>query len=286
MLIYVTGSDAYLAKQAIDQLKAKYLAKNDGAELIEINADETLPNFADLQAVPLFATSRLAIIKKVGVLDGATQDSLASVLGSLPPTTVAAVWDQKPLAAKSALATTLSGAAKKIVAEALDEPATRRWIRARSQELGLQLDEAVVSSLLSAGGNDLWFLETELRFLATTAGGKNDDRPRQTARPDDYFVYYRLVRQKAWAKIGRQLAADFQGGTPFELLLGSLAAAVRKEAVDQPENRPVVELLGDVDFGTKTGLLEPGAAIALLAHRLSNPAGNRVHWEAMWEGLV
>lgn len=308
MLVYIQGADSYLAKQAIDQLKAKYLAKNDGAELIEISADEPLPNsstslragFADLAAVPLFATSRLAIIKKVGLLDVGTQDGLASILGNLPPTTVAVIWDQKPLLAASALAKTLSAASKKIPAEPLKDLALRRWVQARAQELAVELEADTLQNLLSSGGGDLWFLETELKYLATAEGDQNANTHRQNVKsddyfkprggknqePSDYFIYYRLVRGRAWAKIGRQLAVDFQTGTPFELLLGSLAAAIRKEITDRKEKARLTDLLGDVDFGAKTGLINPGDAIALLAHRLPNPAGERVHWEAMWEGLV
>ncbi len=286
MLIYVEGGEHYLAKQAIDQLKAKYLAKNDGTELMEILADEALPNFADLQAVPLFATSRLVIIKKAGVLDLANQENLAGTLANLPPTTVAVIWDQKPLKTGTPLHAVLLKADKKMSAEPLGETALRRWLQTRAKELNLELEAATVESLLGASGGDVWFLETELCYLATAEGNQTANTHQKSQKSDEPFIYFRLVRNRDWKKIGRQLAVDFQNGTPFELLLGSLAAAIRKEITNRAEKERLTELLGDIDFGVKTGLLEPGDAIALLAHLLSKPEDNRVHWEAMWEGTL
>lgn len=284
MLIYVRGSDAYLARQAINQLKAKYLAKNDGAELIEIASDQPNPNFADLAAVPLFATSRLVILKGVGYFDVLSQEKLTQALAGLPATTVAVLWDQKPLPAKSPLLSALAEA-KVISAEPMGALTLRRWIQGRVKELGVTLDPAALESLLSAAGGDLWFLETELNYLATATGASVDDRHQKIQRPDDYFVYFRLVRARAWPKIAQQLTQDFQTGTPFELLLGSLAAAVRKEVSEKVERRRLVELMSDLDFATKTGLVELGEAIALLAHHLPNPAADRVEWEVIWEGV-
>ena len=104
MLISISGADSFLAKEAIGKIKAKYREKNpDGAELIEIDCDGELPNWADLQAVPLFASSRLVIISGVGLLSTKDQDDLAHFLTNLPSSTVAVVWDQKPLKETSAL---------------------------------------------------------------------------------------------------------------------------------------------------------------------------------------
>ena len=67
MIVYIKGSDSFLAREAILAIKKKYLAKNpEGVELIEIDVDTPMINWADLQAVPLFATSRLIIIRHAG----------------------------------------------------------------------------------------------------------------------------------------------------------------------------------------------------------------------------
>src|SRR3989344_9087958 len=118
MLIYISGADSYLAREAISKLKAKYLEKNpDGTELVSIDCTETIPNFADLRAVPLFATSRLIVIKGAGLLAIKDQDDLASYLTDLPTTTIVVLWDSKPLTAKGKLLDIAGQADKKISAE-------------------------------------------------------------------------------------------------------------------------------------------------------------------------
>lgn len=283
MLIYVAGSDVFLAKRALDQLKAKYIEKNSAAELVELDGDAASPNWADLQAVPLFATSRLVVVKQAGLLPAAEQDQLASFAANLPSTTVLVLWDAKKLT--PALLEMCRKASKVISVEPMGEAAQRRWLLKRAKELGLNLEPAVVAGLLGAAGGDLWFLETELQYLAASSGVAEPSSYQPRAVADDRFIYFRLVRSGAWRAIGVRLSRDFGAGEPFELTLGSLCAAVRKEVADVNERRLIVELLGDFDFAVKTGLIEPGQAIALLAHHLPNRSRKRVHWEAMWEGL-
>lgn len=282
MLIYVKGGDSFLAKRAIDQLKAKYREKNaDASELIEIDAEAELPNWADLQAVPLFATSRLVIIKKAGLLDAEGQKTLAGFAGSLPATTVAVVWDSKAPVAE--LATVLGKSGKTIDAAPLDQSGVRRFITEQAKILGLELASETTNQILEAAGNDLWFIDSELKFLAAAGVGEVSKRSQAFDEP---FIYFRLIRQKAWAKIGQQLASDYRTGKPFEMILGSLAAAVRKENFSRQEKTALVDLLSDVDFGLKVGLIEQGEASALLAYHLPNPAGKRVQWEQTWEEIA
>jgi len=276
MLIYVRGSDSFLAKKAIGQLKAKYREKNpSGAELLEIDAEAELPNWADLQAVPLFATSRLVVIKRAGLLTNAEQEQLANFSGNLPPTTVSVVWDSKKPAAP--LASVLEKAAKVISAEPLSETALRRFVKARAAALGLEPTLEQINHILEGASGDLWFVESELTYLATA--GSMEQRAATKQKVEEPFIYFNLARRRAWSQAARQLLLDYQAGTPFELLLGSLAAAIRKEVTDPAHKRVLVDLLSDIDFGVKTGLLDPGEGVALLSFHLPNPGQNRVQWE-------
>ena len=281
MLIFLSGNDSYLAKQTIDEIKQKYLAKNDGAELIEINGDETLrANFADLQAVPLFATSRLVIIKEAAKLLAAAQDDLASFLGNLPPTTVVVVWDGGMLRPNL---TRLLGKAGKIISVAsLEGPALKRWVTKEAKNLNCQVDEATLNLLIDNCGNDLWAIGQELRVLSL--GGELSEARVKKGGMD--FAYFRLCRSSNWSGIQRQLSEDLKNGRPIELIMGELSAAVRKEVRNKEEKARLTDILMDFDVALKTGLLDEPAVVAMLISALPNSSIKKVEWEEAWQDLA
>ncbi len=281
MLIHVAGSDSFLAKRAIDQIKEKYLAKNpDGAELIEISYDTPNPNWADLQAVPLFATSRLVVIKEAAKFDASTQENLAHFLTNHPATTVVIVWDGKALKAGTPLQVSLATATKTIAVTPLEGQALSRWIKNRATELEATLSAEALNYLLSNFGGDLWAIENELKNLQNDAGAVMSQKKQFNDVP---FAVFGFVRFGNWAAVKKTLAGDLEQGKPLELIIGGLAAAVRKEIRSPETKQAVTDLLMDIDIGLKTGLLDERAAIALLISHLPNPAPERVRWEEAWE---
>lgn len=321
MLIFVAGTDSFLAHEAINKLKAKYLEKNpDGAELIEIDCGERKePNprtklsgetasgllshgavgagqsFADLQAVPLFATSRLVIIRGVGLLPIKDQDDLSVYLKDLPTTTVAVVWDQKPLLVKGALSSSRSEnssrgaslslicdtATKRISVEPLTGARLNNWVESKAKEWGVTLNSAQSKELIDRFGSDLWAISTELQTLSLI--GQQTATWAKSSQAENFLIF-RLVRAKKWLAVSQELVAAFDRGEPFELILGSLAAAVRKDVSDKDLRTSLTDLMVDIDVAAKTGLLEPQAAINLLAYHLTQPASARVQWAVEYYG--
>src|SRR3989344_3442219 len=148
MIVFISGSDSFLARDAVHKLKTKYLEKNpEGVELIEIDATEPMRNWADLKASPLFATSRLIIIKRAGELLVDEQNNLASMLTNLPTSSVVVVWDGKSLKARSPLAVEVAAATKIIEAEPLEGLALKNWIKAQATELGFEVTPDSVNEL-------------------------------------------------------------------------------------------------------------------------------------------
>ena len=281
MLIFLSGNDSYLAKRTIDEIKQKYLSKNDGAELIEINGDETLrANFADLQAVPLFATSRLVIIRDVAKLLAAAQDDLASFLGNLPPTTVVVVWGGGTL--RPALSEAMKKAGKTISASPLEGPALKRWVIKEARSLDFQIDEATTNLLIDNCGSDLWALTQELKLLSL--GGELSEARVKKGGMD--FAYFRLCRSSNWAGIQRQLSEDLKNGRPIELIMGELSAAVRKEVRNKDDKAKLTDILMDLDVALKTGLLDEPAVVAMLISALPNASIKKVEWEEAWQELA
>lgn len=282
MLIFISGSDSFLAKEAIAKIKAKYLEKNpDGTELVEINCDGELPSWADLKAVPLFATSRLIIIKRAGELLVDEQNNLASMLTDLPTSSVVVIWDAKPFKAKSPLSIQIDMAAKTISVEPLAESGLKNWIKVQATEIGFEVTPGSVNELVDQYGSDLWAIQTDLQSrqgqITTSGWGK--------AQAEKPFILFDYIRGQRWPELRKNLIVSHQRGDAIEMTIGGLAAAVRKNVRDQTLKQKMTDTLSEIDIALKTGLIEAGDAVALLACYLPD-AQKRVQWEVAWEQLT
>lgn len=284
MLIFLNGADDYQAKQTIKQLIAKYIAKNpDGSELIRTSVTDD--NFAanwqrivsDLKAIPLFATSRLIIIERIGKLDLKQQDDLAKNITDLPATTVVVLWDDQKLKSKE-LASALEKA-KTFNAEPLTGAALISWIKKTAANFALKLNSQEISQLDNFWGSNLWGIETELQQLANSQMGLAKSETKTTDAP---FVIFNYVRARNWQKVGSQILRDIESGKPLEMVLGGVGAAVRKEIKEPTARLKINEILIDVDMGIKTGSLDESGAALLLSYYLSNPDQKAVKWEDQW----
>ena len=283
MLLLLQGPDSYLAQEAITSIKEKYLAKNpEGVELIEIRADGILPNWADLLTVPLFATSRLVIVKEAAKLSREAQESLSTFLLTLPATTVAVVWPGQELKEKSSLQEALTRADKTISVAPLTGQKLQGWIKKKALQYGLEVDASTTQALLGAFENDLWALDTELRVLST--GATTLSAARKTPELET-FALFRSVQQGRWEQAKRQLVQELRSGKPIELLVGSIASALRQSSCSDTEKLALTDTLIDVDFGLKTGWIDADTAVALLISYLPKSPGKRVEWEKEWEGI-
>lgn len=279
MLIFLEGSESFLANQTIRQLKDRYLAKNPGGvELIQIEADESLVNWADLHAVPLFSQTRLIFIKHVSSLNLTDQQTLAAYLKDIPESSIVVVWDDKPLNKKSPLIDSLSRPdVKKISTSLLYGEALSRHINKRAKHYGIEVKAEQKAKLISDFGQDLWGMDTELAVMSL--GGNQTKSKEKSVEP---FALYRAVQANNWTRAKEVLLQEYKTGSPIELLVGSIASALRKSA-NGKEKRSAIRVLADIDLGIKTGLLDRTSAIALMTVDLPKGREKRVEWEELWE---
>lgn len=291
MIVYLRGEDSFLAQTAISALKKKYLEKNpDGVELIEIGADEPLQNWADLKASPLFATSRLIVIKRAGELLVDEQNNLASMLTDLPPSSVVVIWDAKPFKAKSPLWVKTHKEAKIIPVEPLIGTPLKNWISKQAATLGLSITPGVISELVKQFGSDLWAIQTDLQSRHGANSSPSNWAKQTEEKP---FLLFDLVRGQRWDELKKHLRTSYERGEAIEMTLGGLAAAVRKNIRDQDLKKKITDTLSEVDIALKSGLIEAGDAVALLITYLPDgpstkfgASQKRVQWEAVWESLA
>ena len=279
MLIFLEGNESFLANQIIRQLKKRYLEKNpDGVELIQIEVDENIINWADLQAAPLFSQTRLIFIKGVGLLKIDDQRVLAAYLKDIPASSIVVVWDDKPLGKKSPLVDPLSKPeVKKISTSPLYGEKLTRHIARRAKHHGIELKQEQITKLIADFGQDLWGLDTELAVIAL--GGGATKSKEKSAEP---FALYRAVQIGHWGPARTLIRQEHRAGVPIELLIGSIASALRKNG-NSADQVSAVRALADIDLGLKTGLLDRDSAIALIITDLPKGRQNRVEWEEQWE---
>ncbi len=282
MLIFIRGEDSFLAREAILAIKQKYRHKNpDGVELIEIDAEQPITSWADLKAVPLFASSRLIIIKRASELPIVEQDNLASILTDLPASSVVVVWDGQPFKAEGALSQICHKATKIISAKSLEGLALKSWLKAQAAVLGIEVTAKQIEQRIDQYGSDLWAIQTDLK----TRQGLASISVRGRAPTEKPFALFDYVRAGKWSELKKHLVASFNRGEAVEMIIGGLAAAVRKNVPDQERRRKMTDILSEIDLALKSGLIEPGDAIALLASYL--PDGQkRVQWEQVWQSLA
>jgi hypothetical protein len=280
MLIFITGENQYLAKRFIKQIKARYLAKNSVAELLELDNDSEIKSWSNLLAAPLFATSRLIIIQRVGLLEAQLQQSLAQTLQFLPETTVVVIWDGKKL--EQELLAVAEGASKVLRADQPNERQLITLLKNITKELGAEpFEQKVYKELISEYGLDLWALEGAIFALVSGAQTPKVLRKRQS----DQFALFRFVDQQRWSSAADAVVEEYRLGKPVEMLIGAIASALRRSKASLESRLQRVELLADLDLALKTGLIGEDEAVALLKRYLPDPASHRLKWEEVWEEI-
>ncbi len=277
MIIYLQGSDSYLASQAIRGIVDRYRRQHpQNLELNDLSPPERF-NLADLRALPLLASHRLFILRRVGQLTLNDQTTLAGYLQDLPETTVAVVWDERQTA--EVLQRVLSQG-KIITVLPLSGLGLTRWLSATAQSLGLLLSPQESQELVNRFFNNLWALKSELELIALDRGHRGPWQP--NGQPGSFFS---LVGRGAWPALRRELIKQWRSGAPFELIIGSLAAASRSQAKGA-DRLWLTSLLANADLAVKIGLMEPATAIGFLSGRLAGGRPSTLQWQVLWREII
>ena len=280
MIILLTGEDSYLAAQIIKQLKSKYLEKNpDGSELTEADYPEKPMDFANLHALPLFATSRLIIIKHLEALSAKDQEKLADYLTDVPPSTNVVIWTNNFDKLADTLKTNLKKANKIIDSFPLKGEALYKYVKELAKKSELELSKEEIESLIDQFGDNLWAISTEIMTL------RNSDTKDKSAwgkkEKLDTLEIFRLMRRPDLQATSKYLLKFAKQGFEPEWTIGTVASAAKKLPLNI--KKPILNLLIDIDYGLKTSFLDDETALLLLSRHLLQQSPNRLQWEKVWQ---
>ncbi|OQA52432.1 MAG: DNA polymerase III subunit delta [candidate division WS2 bacterium ADurb.Bin280] len=171
MYLFFFGENDYLIREKISELEQRYkkssasdfdLTKIDGeqAELSELSAN--------IQAVPLLATTRLILVRNiVSNKNKQTTEGVASLLGRIPPSTVVVFYQVGPIDRRTAIFKALTKDKKRFQEfKNLEGRALESFIDLRCRENGVAISAAARSKMIEIAGRDLWRLVNEIDKLS------------------------------------------------------------------------------------------------------------------------
>ncbi|MBU1036699.1 DNA polymerase III subunit delta [Patescibacteria group bacterium] len=179
MIIFLYGEDIYNSQQKLKEIKEKFIAKTDpsGINIFTLEGDKfDLEKFNSAAGQTGFLVSkRLLIIKNLlsNKLSKETVETLKDLITDLKKSdNIFIFWQAGKADPKNELFKLLSQD-KKYTQEftLLENQKLAQWIKSYVQKQNGQIDNAAITFLVTATGNDLWQLANELdKLLAFSKG--------------------------------------------------------------------------------------------------------------------
>lgn len=182
MIIYILGQDTYQSWQKVQEMKTRFLQEVDpsGTNLITLDGLNVKPDYLMqiINSSPFLAKKKMVIFKNF-ISECKNTDVLETInnLIKTDKTEDILVFWESATPEKGKKAKTKQSINEKIRLKlakiklkyeftALTNLEVENWIKQKSKELSLKLDQNQVQLLTSMIGNNLWQLENELTKLA------------------------------------------------------------------------------------------------------------------------
>lgn len=166
MIFYWYGENSFAITAQVRALTLQYQKKTGGSLEIE-NFDmsaQPLSNLLNSLAVmPMFASSRLLIVREFGQLK-LDKTKLESMLNSVSDTTVLVIIDSKP-DRRSVIFKTLSHLEKSKEFKNLSQPQLTQWVKLLVEKEGGEIDNRTTLVLIEKVGFSQWQLRSEIQKL-------------------------------------------------------------------------------------------------------------------------
>jgi len=176
MIIFLYGADMFRAKEKLNELKGRFLEKNNGnsspgcglgqvlVSLID-GAEFNLAEFRNkVLSVGFFAEKKMILLKVQGLAFKNQESEILGIIKKIPEETILIVWDnsddEKFL--KSDLGKFLLKQKYVFEFNPLSGNALAAWIKERVALYGREIDNEAIVEICDILGSDLWKIDLEL----------------------------------------------------------------------------------------------------------------------------
>lgn len=179
MIIFLYGFDIFRAREKFNELKKKFLEKNNGKEYLVSTISSDDFNIADFRNKVLssgFFAEKKMIALKCGMRNAEcrikdNEKEILEIIKKIREETILIVWDKSDdeKLLKSELGKYLLGQKYVFKFNPLSGNALVSWIRERTKNYGCEIDNEAVAEICDILGNDLWKIDLELGKLCAYA---------------------------------------------------------------------------------------------------------------------
>jgi len=166
MIFYFYGENSFAIQQQLNALSEQYQKKTGGSleiERFDMSSDPLSKLLNSLGVIPMFASSRLLIVRDFGLLK-LEKAKLEQMLGMVSESTILVLIDSNP-DKRSAVYKVLSSLKNAKKFDNLSQPQLVGWIQKLVANEGATIDNRTISVLIEKVGFDQWQLQNEIQKL-------------------------------------------------------------------------------------------------------------------------
>jgi DNA polymerase-3 subunit delta len=250
MIIFISGADMFRAREKINELKKRFLEKNNGNGFLisEIEgADFDIAEFRNkILSAGFFAEKKFVIYKRQTLpekkttaknkktIDKSGQDEeILEVIKKIPEETILLVWQMGEPDEKSELIKHLLKEKYVYVFPALSQNELVDWIKNRVALYGIGIDANAIRLMIESLGNDLHKIDLELKKIScfVDAGATVDQKIIQQMltreSEDNIFAFIDALAAKNKRLAMEYLQEELNAGVAELAILGAIARQIR-----------------------------------------------------------
>jgi len=277
VILFFYGTNDYLLKKKLKALKDKYKQASKGSfDLVTLEGrDLTLEKFAaSVQAVALFATTRLVVIDQIFDAPREIQDRMKERLDRVNPSSVVVFIHVGQPDKRLGLFKALNKPKISQYFKPLEESKILEFIKKEAQEKGADFASEAVSYLAQIIGSDPWQLANEIEKLAVYRHGrtitqKDIDEIVSTNVFANTFALVDALVLKNKKKALVELEGIIQNAEPPLKVLGAINFQMRLIALIKDE----------LERGTASGALASRLKVKPYPLRKSLPFAKSFSWD-------
>ena len=239
MLIFLYGSDTFRAKEKLDELKKRFLEKNNGNSFLISEIDGAEFNIAEFRNKVLssgfFAEKKMVILKNFLSAKNKQDAEVLEIIKKVSEENILIAWERGDEAGfeKSELFKFLAGQKFTFKFNALSGNDLIKWIRERAKMYGAEIDNEAILEICDILGGDLCKIDLELQKICAFAGPGGKINAGTVAKllskeaEDNIFKFIDALAAKNKRMAMLSLEEELRAGVSELQILGIVAGQIR-----------------------------------------------------------